>query len=98
MQALANFFDAINRRLGVTGPNDLMVHPVFIGFCILLLLYSLYAGLKVMAIILTGILGTGVIIHYLYPANPSDLGELFKFVGAMGGLALVLVYFGFIRE
>lgn len=75
-----------------------MVHPIFIGFCILLLLYALFTGMRYMAIIIAGCLGTGVIVHYLYPGDTSQLVDLVKFIGAMGALGLVLLYFGFIRE
>jgi hypothetical protein len=51
-----------------------------------------------MAIIIAGFIGTSVIVHYLYPGDSSDLSALLQFVAALGGLALVLVYFGFIKE
>jgi hypothetical protein len=98
MQSIVDLFEAINRYLGVSGPADLVVHPIFLGFCILLLLYALFARMKVTAIIIAGCLGAGAIIHYLYPSDTSQLVDLVKFIGAMGALGLVLLYFGFIRE
>lgn len=98
MDALANFFDAINRFLGVSGPGELIAHPVFIGICIVAFLYTLFTGMKYFAVGIAGVLGTTAIIHYLYPADTSNLGELLTFVGVLGLLAIVLVYFGFIRE
>lgn len=98
MNTLFSFFDAINNYLGVNTPTDLLLHPAFIILCIILFLYALFTGMKYMAIIIAGFLGTGVIIHYLYPSNTSDLGSLLTFLGALGAMALVLIYFGFIRE
>jgi hypothetical protein len=98
MDALASFFDAINRFLGVSGPGELVAHPVFIGICIVAFLYTLFTGMKYFAVGIAGLLGTSLIIHYFYPTDTSNLGDLLTFVAALGVLAVVLVYFGFIRE
>ncbi len=98
MEYITNFYDQINRYLGVTGPGDLIINPVFLGFCIMLFLYTLFTGMKYMAILIAGFLGTAVITHYFYPSETSDLGALLTYVGILGLLALVLIYFGFIRE
>ncbi len=98
MESLANIFDAVNRFLGVNGPKELLFSPVFLGACLVAFLYTLFTGMKYLAVLIGGLIGSAIIIHYLYPADPSQLGDLFTFVGAMGGLALLLVYLGFIRE
>jgi hypothetical protein len=43
-------------------------------------------------------MGGALIFHYLYPEQGSNLGSLLTFIAAMGGLVLVLVYLGFIRD
>jgi hypothetical protein len=98
MEALSNFFEAINRFLGVSGPGELVTHPVFLVLCIVAFLYTLFTGMKYFAVGIAGVLGTAVISHYLYPADTSNLGDLLTYVGVLGVFAVVLVYFGFIRE
>ncbi len=98
MEALSNFFEAINQFLGVSGPGDLVVHPVFIGICIVAFIYTFFTGMKYFAVGLAGLLGTSLIVHYMYPSDTSNLGELLTFIAALGAMALVLVYLGFIRE
>jgi hypothetical protein len=39
-----------------------------------------------------------MIFKYLYPAESSDLLQLVKFLGAMGGFGMLLIYFGFVRN
>jgi hypothetical protein len=39
-----------------------------------------------------------LIFHYLYPEQSSNLNDLLTFIVAMGLLALLLVYLGFIRD
>lgn len=98
METMSNFFEWINRLLGVSGPGELVMHPVFLGLCVLAFIYSLVTRMKYFALILAGLMGGAVIVHYLYPEQSSDLTELIKFIAAMGGLALLLVYLGFIRD
>ncbi len=98
MESLANFFESINRLLGVKGPGELVVHPVFIGFCVVVFIYAVATRMKYFALSIAGLMGGTLIFHYLYPENSSDLGALLTFIGAMGALALFLVYMGFIRE
>lgn len=98
MDALANLFESINRLLGVKGPGELVFHPVFIGICAAIFIYAVVTGVKFLAVGLGGLMGGALIFHYLYPADASNLGELLKFISAMGGLALLVVYFGFVRE
>jgi hypothetical protein len=43
-------------------------------------------------------MGGALIFSYLYPEDSSNLGDLLLFLGAMGALALFVVYLGFIRE
>ncbi len=97
MEALVSFFEWINSLLGVSSGAELLAHPVVIGAMIALFVISILMGWKMIAVLLAGVLGGGLIFQNLYPANPSDLGELLKFLGAMGGLAILLVYFGFVR-
>ncbi|HMK36886.1 MAG TPA: hypothetical protein VK463_17565 [Desulfomonilaceae bacterium] len=98
MEALANFFESINRLLGVSGPGELIHHPVFIVICVVLFFYTLFTGMKYFAVGIAAVLGTSVIVHYLYPTDTSNLGDLLTFIAALGVMAIVLVYFGFIRE
>lgn len=98
METLTNFFEAINKALGVSAPMDLVFHPVFMGAAIVLFIYALATGMKYFAVTLGGLMGGAAIIHYLYPATASDLSGLIKFVGAMGVLGLLLVYIGFVRD
>lgn len=98
MEALTNFFQSINQMLGVAGPGELIFHPVFLGICMVLFLYGLFAGKRFMAVGLGAFMAGAAIFHYLYPEDSSQLGELIKFLAAMGAVALIAVYFGFIRE
>lgn len=97
MQALAEFFESINRALGVSGPGELIFHPVFIGLCLAIFIYALVIRMKYLALVIGGLMGGGAIYHYLYPQDSSFV-EVAKLLGALGALVLVLVYFGFIRE
>ena len=98
MEALANFFEWINRMLGVWGAGELVFHPVFIGICVALFIYGVATGKRFLGVGIGGLLGGALIFHYLYPHDSSALSELLKFIVAMGALALLIVYFGFIRE
>lgn len=98
MESMANFFESINRLLGVSGPGELVMHPVFLGFCFVAFVYALVTHMKYFAIALAGLMGGAVIFHYFYPAESSNLSDLVTFIGAMGLLALLLVYLGFIRD
>ncbi len=98
METLANFFESINRFLGVHGPGELVMHPVFIGLCIAGFIISLVMRMKFMSLAIAALVGGALIFHYFYPASGSDLAGLMKFLAAMGGLALVLIYLGFIRD
>ncbi len=46
METMANFFEWINRLLGVSGPGELVMHPVFIGFCVVAFVYTVYTHMK----------------------------------------------------
>jgi hypothetical protein len=98
MQSLANFFEWINRLLGVSSPGELVVHPVFIGICVILFLYAVARRNKFLTIGLGGMMGSAAIIHYLYPKDASNLTDLVTFIAAMGLFALLLLYFGLVRE
>jgi hypothetical protein len=98
MQHLTNFFEWINKVLGISGAGELVTHPVFIGICVLLLLYGVARRRKFMVLGLGGLMGSTVIFHYLYPADSTNLTDLITFIAAMGLLALLLVYFAFVRE
>jgi hypothetical protein len=98
METMANFFESINRLLGVTGPGDLVMHPAFLGLCFAVFVYAVITRMKYFALILAGVMGGAVIFHYLYPEQGSNLGDLLRFIAAMGGMVLVLVYLGFIRD
>jgi hypothetical protein len=98
MQHLTNFFEWINKVLGVSGPAELVQHPVFIGICVLLLLYGIARRRKFMVLGLGALMGSTVIFHYFYPKDSTNLTELITFIAAMGLFALLLVYFAFVRE
>ncbi len=98
MDTLASIFDWINDFLGVTGAGQLVIHPIFIGFCVILLLYAFFTGQKYIGLAMVGLLGGGVITHYLYPPGQPQLTDLLYFLAAMGGLVLILIYLGFIRD
>jgi hypothetical protein len=95
---MSNFFESINRFLGVTGPGELIMHPAFLGLCFAVFVYCVVTRMKYFALALAGVMGGAVIFHYLYPAEGSNLRDLLTFVAAIGGLVLVLVYLGFIRD
>jgi hypothetical protein len=98
MDSSGSFFDRLNNYFGISSPSDFMVNPYVIGFMIVLGLYAVFAGQRIMAILIAGILGIGIICHYLYPGDTSNLTDLLTFVVVAGAYLLILVYFGFIRE
>jgi hypothetical protein len=95
---MAQFFEWINRLLGVKTPGELVFHPVFIGLCVALFVFGLIKGWKALYLPIITLLGGAAIFHYFYPEDPSRLEELVKFLALTGVLALVVIYFGFIRE
>ncbi len=97
METMSQFFESINRLLGIQHAGELLFHPVFIGLLIILFIYSFIKGWKGFYLSIAGLLGGGLIFKYLYPADSSDLLQLVKFLGAMGGFGLVLIYFGFVK-
>lgn len=98
METMSQFFEQINKLLGIQHAGELLFHPVFIGLMIVLFTYALIKGWKGFYLSIAGILGGGVIFRYLYPADSSDLLQLVKFLGAMGGFGLLLIYLGFVRS
>lgn len=98
METLAGFFDWVNELLGVSSGSQLVVHPVFIGFCVILLLYAFLVGQKFVGLAMVGLLGGGTITHFLYPPGSPQLTDLLTYLAAMAGLVLLIIYFGFIRE
>ena len=98
METMAKFYDSINRLLGVSTPGELVFHPAFIAFCIIAFIYFVITRMKYFAIAIGGLVGGAAIVHYLYPSSTSHLAELVKFLAAMSGLALLLVYIGFVRD
>jgi hypothetical protein len=98
METLASFFESINQALGVKGPGELVFHPFFIGFCVVAFIYFVLTRMKYFALAVGGLMGSAVIVHYLYPKSTSNLPELVQFLGAMGVLGLLLVYIGFVRD
>lgn len=98
METLSQFFERINQLLGIKTASELIFHPVFIGLCLVLFIYALIKGWKAYYLAIAGLLGGGIIFKYLYPADTTDLFQLVKFLAGMGGLALILVYLGFVRN
>jgi hypothetical protein len=97
METLSNFFEWINKMLGVSSGGELVFHPVFIGFCLIIFIYAILTGMKYIALPIGALMGGGTIWHYLYPQE-GGLGDLVQFIAAMCVMGLVLVYIGFIRE
>jgi hypothetical protein len=98
METLTNFFDRINDLLGVSSGSELALHPVFIGFCVLIFIYAWFSGQKFIALGLFGLLAGSACYYYLYPKDSVQLYDLLTFLAAMGAIALLIIYFGFIRE
>lgn len=98
METMAEFFDWINDLLGVKDQKELVLHPVFLGLCVAVFVYTLIKGWKSFYLTIAGFLGIIVISYYFYPVDSSDLRALLKFLGLVGVLALVLIYLGFVRE
>jgi hypothetical protein len=99
MEGLSRFFESINQFLGVTGPSELLFHPVFIGLCLVIFIYATWVGIKYVSLPIGALMGGGIIYHYLWPkGEESGLGDLLWAFLAFGALGLVLVYVGFIKE
>ena len=98
METLTNFFDWINDLLGVSGAGELATHPVFIGLCVIIFVYALLTGQKYIALGVFGLIAGSLTYHYLYPKGTVQLYDLLTFLAVMGAIALVILYFGFIRE
>lgn len=98
METMSQFFDQINKLMGIQHASELLFHPVFIGVLIVLFIYSVIKGWKGFYLSIAGLLGGGVIFKYLYPADSSDLLQLVKFLGAMGLYGMLLIYLGFVRS
>ena len=98
METLTNFFDWINDLLGVSSGAELALHPVFIGFCVLILIYAWFSGQRIVSLAIFGLLAGSASYYYLYPKASTDLYDLLVFLAAMGAIALIIIYFGFIKE
>jgi hypothetical protein len=98
METLANFFDWINDLLGVSGAGELISHPIFIGLCILIFIYAWLTGQKYVALGIFGLIAGTLAYYYLYPKGTVQISDLLMFLAAMGVIALLIIYFGFIRE
>ncbi len=98
METLANFFDRINDLLGVSSGAELATHPIFIGFCAVIFIYAWFSGQKYVALGLFGLMAGSVCYYYLFPKGTVELYDLLVFLAAMGAIALLIIYFGFIRE
>ncbi|MFC1833300.1 hypothetical protein ACFL2Q_01030 [Thermodesulfobacteriota bacterium] len=98
MESVTKLFESFNEFLGIEKASDLLSNPIFIAICVAFLVYSLIKGWKIFSLGILAMLGGALIVVHLYPEDTSNLAELMKFFGAMGGMALVIIYFGFIRE
>jgi hypothetical protein len=99
METLTNLFDRINDLLGVSSGAELATHPIFVGFCVLVFIYAWISGQKIVALGLFGLLAGSASYYYLYPKGSSvQLYDLLVFLAVMGAIALIIIYFGFIRE
>ncbi len=98
METLTNLFDWINDLLGVSSGAELALHPIFIGFCALIFVYAWFSGQKIVALGIFGLLAGSASYYYLYPKGSVQLYDLLIFLAVMGAIALVIIYFGFIRE
>jgi hypothetical protein len=98
MEAMADLFEKVNSLLGVQGPAELVFSPWFLGFLVVVLVYSLVKGMKYFSVVTAGILGGAAIFHYTFPEDTSDLKALLIFFAFAGLLVLMLIYYAFIRE
>lgn len=98
METLANLFDRINDLLGVSSGAELALHPVFIGFCVLILIYAWFSRQKIVALGIFGLLAGSASYYYLYPKDSVELYDLLVFLAVMSAIALIIIYFGFIKE
>ncbi len=99
LKILADFFDWINHLLGVSSSSELAVNPIFLGFCAILFLYAVVTEQKYVALGLFGLLAATAICDHFYPNHPeTELYDLLFFLAMMGILAILMIYFGLIRE
>ncbi len=98
METLTNFFDWIDDLLGVSSASELATHPIFIGFCVVFFIYAWFSGQKYIALGLFGLLAGSIGYYYLYPKGTVQIFDLLTFLAAMGAIALLIIYFGFIRD
>ena len=98
METLANFFDRINDLLGVSGSGELATHPVFIGLCVIIFIYAWLTGQKYIALAVFGVVSGSLTYYYFYPKGTVQIGDLLSFIAIMGVIAIIIIYFGFIRE
>ena len=98
METLTHVFDWVNDLLGVSGAGELSTHPVFIGICVILFAYAWLTGQKYIALGIFGIISGALAYHYLYPKGTVQIWDLLSFLSVMGVIALIILYFGFIRE
>ncbi len=98
MEGLARFFEWINQLIGVKDSTDLVWNPYFLGLLLAMFIYSLITRWKAFYLGIAGLVGVAICVKYLYPSDTSDLFALIKFLAACGGVALVLIFLGFIRD
>ncbi len=99
MEILTNFFEWINDLLGVSGGGELVINPVFIGFCVLIFVYAILTGQKFIAVAVFGLISGSLSYYYLYPKeNVVQIYDLLVFLAVMGLIAIIMIYFAFIRE
>ncbi|MEW6350329.1 MAG: hypothetical protein AB1646_14775 [Thermodesulfobacteriota bacterium] len=98
MEALAGFFDAINQLLGVKEASELVWNPYFLGLMLAMFIYALVKRWKVFYLGIAGIMGIAICVKYLYPEDTSNLFDLIKFLAACGGVGVVLIFLGLIRD
>ncbi len=98
MEALANFFEWINRLIGVKESSELVWNPYFLGLLLAMFIYALIRRWKVFYLGIAGIMGIAVCVKYLYPEDTSNLFELLKFLAACGGVGLLVLFLGLIRD
>lgn len=98
MESLAHFFDWINQMLGVKNSTELVFHPYFLGLILAMFIYAVIIRWKVFYLGIAGLLGLSICVKYLYPEDTSNLFELLKFLAACGGVGMLLIFFGFIRD
>jgi hypothetical protein len=64
----------------------------------LIFAYGWWTGQKYIALGIFGMISGSLTYYYLYPKGTVQIMDLLSFLAVMGLIALLIIYFGFIRE